>query len=92
MGVKQLQAAVCYAVSMHHVQPKSAACRATDLQVHCGGRTEKQPNGISHSLAVGDIFMDGMCGRLLLLLARLGVMKSDGHGGGCGVGGGILDP
>lgn len=70
MGVKQLQAALCYPVSMHHVQPQSTARRAADLQVHRGGRTEKQPNGIFHSLAVGDNFMDGMCGRLLLLLTR----------------------
>lgn len=70
MGVKQLQAALCYPVSMHHVHPQSTARRAADLQVHHGGRTEKQPNGIFHSLAVGDNFMDGMCGRLLLLLTH----------------------
>ncbi|KAK9541244.1 hypothetical protein VZT92_001303 [Zoarces viviparus] len=41
-------------------QPKPTARRAAALQVHCDGRTEKQPNGIFHSLSVGDIFMDGM--------------------------------
>lgn len=48
------------------MQPKPTAHRATArggvaLRVHCDGRTEKQPNGIFHSLAVGDFFMDGVC-------------------------------
>ncbi len=59
--VHLLQAAVCCPVSMCCVQPKPTARRARTLQVHCGGRTEKQPNGIFHSLSVGDIFMDGVC-------------------------------
>lgn len=57
--VHLLQAAVCCPASMCCVLP--TARRATALQVHCGGRTEKQPNGIFHSLTVGDIFMDGVC-------------------------------